>query len=146
MDGFSPATLWWLLAGLLVIAELLTGTFYLLAMALAAACAALAAHLGLGSTAQILVAAAVGGIAASGLAQWRKMHPPAPATADPDVNLDIGNIVHVPEWSGDGSARVQHRGSAWNARYAGAGGAQPGPHRIAAVHGNVLHLEPVSGH
>jgi membrane protein implicated in regulation of membrane protease activity len=145
MDGFSLATLWWLLAGLLVIAELLTGTFYLLAMALAAACAALAAHFGVGSTTQIMVAAAVGGVGAAGLTQWRKKHPPLPAAANPDVNLDIGSVVHVPEWSSDGSARVQHRGSAWNAKFVGAGQAEPGSHRIAAVHGNVLHLEPASG-
>ena len=43
---FGLATGWWLLAGVLVAVELLTGTFYLLALALGAAAAALAAHAG----------------------------------------------------------------------------------------------------
>ena len=41
----SGATGWWIVAGVLVAAELATGTFYLLMLALGAAAAALAAHL-----------------------------------------------------------------------------------------------------
>ena len=41
----SPATFWWVLAGVLVAAELATGTFYLLMIALGAAAAAIGAHL-----------------------------------------------------------------------------------------------------
>ena len=41
----AESTLWWLLAGGIVAAELLTGTFYLLMLALGVAAAAIAAHL-----------------------------------------------------------------------------------------------------
>ena len=51
------STIWWLMAGVAVIAELLTGTLYLLMVALGLAAAAIAAHLGAGTTTQILVAA-----------------------------------------------------------------------------------------
>jgi len=44
---FEASTGWWVLAGLMVLAELLSGTFYLLMMAVGAAAAALAAHAGL---------------------------------------------------------------------------------------------------
>ena len=40
------STIWWLVAGALVIAELLTGSFYLLMLALGAIVGALCAHAG----------------------------------------------------------------------------------------------------
>ncbi|MEG0922354.1 MAG: NfeD family protein, partial [Comamonas sp.] len=42
------SSIWWLLTGIAVIAELLTGTLYLLMVALGLAAAAIAAHLGTG--------------------------------------------------------------------------------------------------
>ena len=54
------STAWWLLAGLLVIAELLTGTFYLLMLALGAIAGALCAHFGMGTNSQIVTAALLG--------------------------------------------------------------------------------------
>ena len=56
----AESTWWWLLAGALVGAELLTGTFYLLMLALGAAAGAIAAHLGLPLTGQIVSAAVLG--------------------------------------------------------------------------------------
>ncbi|TFI49403.1 NfeD family protein, partial [Diaphorobacter sp. DS2] len=58
--NLDASTLWWLMAGVAVVAELLTGTFYLLMLAVGLAAGALAAHAGLGNTAQILVSALVG--------------------------------------------------------------------------------------
>ena len=57
----APSTLWWLLAGAAIALELLTGTFYLLMLALGMAGAAVAAHLGAGTVVQLLIAAGVGG-------------------------------------------------------------------------------------
>ena len=45
MDLDAPS-LWWLTVGALVAAELATGTFYLLMLALGAAAGAMAAHAG----------------------------------------------------------------------------------------------------
>ena len=42
---FSIATLWWVAAGIVVAAELATGTFYLLMIALGLAAGAVAGHL-----------------------------------------------------------------------------------------------------
>ncbi len=54
-------TLWLLLAGGLVIAELMTGTFYLLMLSLGATAAALTAYADGSLTWQIVIAALIGG-------------------------------------------------------------------------------------
>ena len=59
--SLSAATIWWVLAGILVAVELAIGTFYLLMVALGLAAGAVAAHLGLPLSAQVTTAAIVGG-------------------------------------------------------------------------------------
>jgi membrane protein implicated in regulation of membrane protease activity len=142
---FSAATLWWVAAGLTVAAELATGTFYLLMMALGLAAAAVAAHLGLGATGQILAAALVGG-GATVAWHWHRYKQPqsAPTRENRDVNLDIGERVHVPEWGSDRTARVPYRGSIWTARLAPGASPTSGEYIVAAVEGNWLVLSPPS--
>ncbi len=139
---WSQSTGWWLAAGVLVAAELATGTFYLLMLALGAAAGALAAHAGLALTGQIATAALLGGGAVAVWHQRRSRQPKAlPAATNPDVNLDVGGTVQVAQWQADGSARISYRGSAWDARHVGSGQPQPGAHVIRAVEGNRLLLE-----
>jgi membrane protein implicated in regulation of membrane protease activity len=140
LDWTAP-TLWWLAAGALVAAELLTGTFYLLMLALGAAAGALAAHSGLGATAQVACAAVAGGgaVVVWHLVRSRQLRSARPE-ADASLNLDIGCPVQVAHWRADGTARVHHRGAEWEARFAGPGQALPGPHVIRAVHANQLQL------
>jgi membrane protein implicated in regulation of membrane protease activity len=139
----STATLWWIAGGVLVAAELATGTFYLLMLALGCAAGALAAHAGLGFNAQVIAAALVGVGATAG---WhlRRMRQPrsAPAESNRDVNLDIGQTVVVRAWGADGSTHVSYRGASWQAGYEGEGTPAPGPHAIVAVRGNRLMLSP----
>ena len=141
---FQASTLWWVLAGTLVIAELLTGTFYLLMLALGSVAAAVAAHAGAADSVQFTAAALVGG-GATALWHFKRARAPrsAPAASNADVNMDIGQTVHVAQWQDNGQARVPYRGAAWAVRHAGAGAPQPGTHRIVAVHGNVLDVEPL---
>ena len=75
-------------------------------------------------------------LSAATLAAWA-----LPAQANPDVNLDIGSTVQVPQWQADGTARVPYRGSSWDARHVGGGAPQPGLHVIRAVDGTRLLLE-----
>jgi membrane protein implicated in regulation of membrane protease activity len=139
----STATMWWVAAGAAVAAELATGTFYLLMIALGLAAGAMAAFLGLTTSAQIFVAALLGG-GATGLWHWHRFKQPqsAPARENRDVNLDIGERVNVAEWAADGTARVQYRGSAWTARLAPGAVASSGEQRVVAVEGNWLVLAP----
>jgi len=137
---WSPATLWWVAAGVLIAAELATGTFYLLMLALGVVVAALAAHAGLGLNAQMILGAVV---AIGAVTFWhlkRQRRPLAPPQANRDLNLDIGERVQVPGWTPEGTAEVSYRGAAWRARWAGSGAPAPGEHVIAAIEGTQLLL------
>ena len=135
----SEPTLWWLLTGALVAIELLTGTFYLLMMAVGAVAAALAAHAGANLTTQLVLAAAVGGgaVAVLHLKRTRRSGEP-PAQANPNVNLDIGETVQISEWNPDGTASVQYRGAHWTAIHRTGVIPVPGAHRVAEMVGNRL--------
>lgn len=142
VSTWSAPTVWWMLAGALVVVELLTGTFYLLMLALGAAAGALAAHGGASLTVQLAVAAVLGGGAVASWHVRRSRQPRAlPAAVNPDVNIDIGSTLQVPQWNTDGTARVPYRGSSWDARHVGGGAPQPGLHVIRAVEGTRLLLE-----
>lgn len=140
---WSASTTWWLAAGGLVIAELATGTFYLLMLALGCAAGALAAHAGLEVSHQVLAAALLGG-GATALWHFKRMRLPSsmPAASNPDVNIDIGQTVQVTQWQPEGNARVAYRGAPWTVRLAEGHSARPGAHVIVAVQGNVLIVEP----
>ncbi len=140
----SSASVWWIAAGVAVAAELATGTFYLLMIALGLGAGALAAQFGSTQPIQLLVAAVVGG-GATAFWHWRRVSragPSLPTAQDRDVNLDIGERVHVLAWAGDGTARVNYRGSTWGARLQPGAPAVPGEHVVAAVEGNWLVLAP----
>jgi len=137
--------LWWLAAGGLVAAELATGTFYLLMVALGCAAGALAAHAGLGSTGQVAAAALLGSAFTAAWHLKRARSPrSAPAESNRDVMLDIGQTLRVDAWGDDGTARVPYRGTAWTVRFAGPGTPAPGEHVIVAVDGNQLRVAPAT--
>ena len=146
MDMSGP-TFWWVAAGVAVAAELATGTFYLLMVALGLVSAAVAAHLGLASGTQMITAAVVAG-GATALWHWKRSKEPlaAPVEQNRDVNLDIGERVNVPAWGADRTARVQYRGSTWTARLHPDAPIAPGEHRVIAVEGSSLVLAPAHSH
>ena len=141
------STFWWVAAGVAVAAELGTGTFYLLMIALGLAAAAVAAHVGLGATAQRAVAAVVGG-GATVYWHWQRSRQGAdePVRTNRDVNLDIGDRIHVDAWSAERTARVRHRGTEWTARLAPGAVPRSGEHVVSAVEGNWLVLTPSNPH
>jgi membrane protein implicated in regulation of membrane protease activity len=141
----SASTFWWVAAGIAVAAELMTGTFYLLMVALGLAAAAVAGHLGLGGSAQVIAFALIGG-GATAFWYWRRSREPLPSPVmeNRDVNLDVGERVHVVSWGADRTTRVQYRGSTWTARLQPGAPAGPGAHRVAAVEGNWLVLAPAA--
>ncbi len=141
----ANSTIWWLLAGAAVGIELVTGTFYLLMVAIGLAAGAVAAHLGLDLTVQLVVVAVVGLGATLLLRHLRGQQPAsAPAASNRDVNLDIGERVQVDVWSTEGTSRVNYRGASWQVRLAPDAARAPGPHRVVAVDGNVLVVAPVA--
>jgi membrane protein implicated in regulation of membrane protease activity len=143
----ADSTLWWLAAGLLVAAELVTGTFYLLMLALGLAAGALATHAGLGSAGQIVTAAVIGGGAVLAWHVWRRrtVGIALSAGSNRDVNLDVGETVHIEAWGPEGSASVKYRGAQWTAvPLAGRPVGSTGAHRITEVRGNQLIVEKIT--
>ena len=139
----SESTIWWLLAGAAVGIELVTGTFYLLMLAIGLAAAAIAAHLGLPLTWQLVTAALVGGGA---VVLWHYFRgdqgSKAPAQSNADVHIDIGEPVFVEAWNVDGTTSVKYRGSNWAAITHGSA-PSAGQHRIKELLGNRLVLEKI---
>ena len=135
----TESTVWWLLAGAAVAAELMTGTFYLLMLAVGLVAAAIAAHLGATAAVQLVVAALVGG---GSVVAWRgykqKMPSALPASANHDVNLDVGETVHVDAWGPDGTGEVKYRGAVWQVTLVAGGVPLPGAYVIVEVVGSRL--------
>jgi len=139
----SESTIWWLLAGAVVGIELVTGTFYLLMLGIGLAAAAIASHLGLPLTWQVVTAALVGGGAVVLWHYLRGEQPSKlPAQSNADVHIDIGESVFVEVWNADGTADVKYRGSNWAAITHGSA-PSAGQHRIKELMGNRLVLEKI---
>jgi membrane protein implicated in regulation of membrane protease activity len=144
MMDWNASTLWWVAAGALVVAELLTGTFYLLMLALGLTAAGLAALLGGSLVTQFVIASAVGGGAVAGWHVWRSRRRSPSSAANRDLNLDLGERVMVSAWRADGQATVQYRGATWQALHRGDAPPRPGPHVIVAVEAIHLVLSPIA--
>jgi membrane protein implicated in regulation of membrane protease activity len=139
----TNSTLWWLLAGAAVVLELLSGTVYLLLIGIAFAAAAIAAYLGLNLTAQLLVAAVAGVALVLAWSRYRSRSRRQSSQANPDLNLDVGEILQVNAWDADGTALVHYRGAQWTAIARPGSTPTPGLHRIAEITGNRLVLEKI---
>lgn len=140
----AESTLWWLLAGAAVAVELLTGTFYLLMLAIGLAAGAITAHAGGSVPAQLVAAAVVGGGAVAAWHMVRRRNPPAAqAAGNRDVNLDVGETVYVESWKPDGTATVKYRGAQWTVTSATGQPEGTGAHMVREVVGNRLIVEKI---
>lgn len=137
---------WFGLAVLALIGELLTGTFYLLLVAVGLAAAGIAAWLAFSPEVQLI---AFGIVVLAALVVLRKTRVLKKREIRPERNanviMDIGQTVEVTDWAPDGTTRVQYRGAAWQASLAegqsNQGEApQPGTHVITEMRGNRLIL------
>lgn len=138
MENMDASVIWFLAAVGLVALELVTGTLYLLMIALGAGAAGLAAYWGVGPVTQFLVA---GGVSVLGSFWARRRQGAAGAGQDP-TSFDTGQPVEVIETRPDGSLRVAYRGSHWDAELAPDVPADAGPsgYRIQAMRGSRLVL------
>jgi membrane protein implicated in regulation of membrane protease activity len=134
----NESTIWWLIAG-----SLMTGTFYLLMLAIGASAGALAAHAQLSFSSQLITGSVVGGLA---VILWRvyslqklKAHPEEVSAQ----HLDVGETVEVHEWLSNGTAQVKHRGANWTAICAEGIPQELGVYQIQDIQGNTLVLHKV---
>jgi membrane protein implicated in regulation of membrane protease activity len=111
--------MWLALAGVIVILELFTGTFYLLMVSIGLIAGALAAWFYAGLELQMIIAAIVGAIATVALHKSKYGRQQKTDVArDPSVNMDIGQDITVNEWQDQGNgtytARTMYRGAMWD--------------------------------
>jgi len=139
----SAQTVWFSLAVLLVIGELMTGTFYLLMVAIGLIAGGLAALVGLDFPVQAVLAAGIAVIGIVGLRRTRFGRATREdAARNRNINLDIGEVLRVDAWSPQRRARVQYRGAQWDVELAPHEQAEAGEFRIVEVRGNVLVVAP----
>lgn len=110
---------WLVVAGVIVVCELLTGTFYLLMITIGLLVGALCAALGLAPGWQMGCAAIIGALATLALHNSRFGYRKGkPANRDPNVMLDIGQTLSISEWHpgshGHSTARAMYRGAMWD--------------------------------
>jgi membrane protein implicated in regulation of membrane protease activity len=138
--------IWFVLAGALIVAELFTGTFYLLMIALGVVAGGIAALSGALLEWQLLAAALVGISAVLLLRRSRfgRLRGNA-ANDDPNIILDIGQSVDVSAWQEHGDrhvARVPYRGAMWDVELQAGHPAVPGAFTIREIRGSRLIVAP----
>jgi membrane protein implicated in regulation of membrane protease activity len=130
--------LWLLAAFALVIAELVSGTFYLLVLGVGAFAAAGAAWVGGGFEAQAIIAAAVALAGAYVVHAYRARNRSKQMTS-----IDAGQPASFESWvdQAAGLARVRYRGASWDARLDGGDAPLPGALLyVLATEGNTLRV------
>lgn len=134
---------WFAAAVVLVIAEMATGTFYLLMIAVGVAAGGIAAMLGVDVPMQTVTAALVALVAIIVLRRSRfgRLRRRDAAT-DPGVNPDIGQELEVSAWDTFRRARVPYRGADWTVELAPGTDPAPGRYRIVEVRGATLIVSP----
>ncbi|KAF3996249.1 NfeD family protein [Glaciimonas immobilis] len=145
-----PWIAWLLSGGVLVLAELFTGTFYLLMIAIGMAAGALAAWFGAGLEWQFVIAAivSVAGTIVVRRSQFGKRQK-VDSAKDRNVNLDIGQPINVDRWTEENAggaadnvelytARVKYRGALWDVELAPGEVAHSGQFFIQEIRGSRL--------
>ncbi len=125
------AYLIWAVAGfILIIAELLTGTFYLLVFGVAALVGALVAYLGGAFWLQIILTVAATFIGIYLVHTWWQKNP---KDAKSENSLEVGQTVVFESWVSEasGTARVKYRGASWDAKVEGSH--KPNPNDVLTI-------------
>jgi membrane protein implicated in regulation of membrane protease activity len=136
------AYLVWAIAGfILIIAELLTGTLYLLVIGIALLVGALVGFLGGDFWLQCILSGATALLGIYLAHSWRQKHQSGSTAVS--NSLEIGQTVVFESWvdQATGTARVKYRGASWDARVAGT----PNPNdvlKITAIDQGVLQVAP----
>jgi membrane protein implicated in regulation of membrane protease activity len=127
---------WFLFALVLLGLEIATGTFYLLVLSIAMAVGGVAALLGFGMPAQLVVGALAAVVGIIVLRRWKGTH----VSDASSQNLDTGLPVKVLAWHDDGTARVYFRGAEWDAELDMPDSGREGTFYIKAMRGSIIIL------
>lgn len=134
----EPYLYWILTAIALVVVELLSGTFYLLILGVAASAGAMLAWIGVSFPVQAIAATAV---AVVGVVFVHAYHVRTRASAPGGNAIDVGQRVTIDSWinESEGLARVTYRGTVWDAKVIGERGAATS-YYIRGVDGSTLRI------
>ncbi|MCR5084423.1 MAG: NfeD family protein [Succinivibrionaceae bacterium] len=134
------ASLLWVVATLVIIgAEMLLGSIFLLAVGAGTLMGAATAFLGGEASLQVAVAGVVAVIGVLIARRYRRAHRQDLVGSN---DLDAGQSVTVTEVAADGSATVRHRGANWRATLEGGAPLTPGSYTIKETRGTMLVLAP----
>jgi len=137
MNGeLDPSLAWAILGLILVIIELVSGTFYLLMLGAAAFGAAGAAWLGQDLPVQALIAAAIAAAGCYWVHAYRVKN-----AASQMPHIDAGQPASFESWIDEGArlARVSYRGTSWDALIDGDASPQGGARLyVLSANGNTL--------
>ena len=132
------AIVWAVIGLVLVIVELLTGTFYLLMLGVAAFGAALAAYFAFDFAIQAIVAALISAVGCYGVHVYR-----AKNRAQQMAPIDAGMPASFESWVDprERLAKVRYRGASWEAQVEGLEAIEPGATvYVLAADGNTLRV------
>ena len=128
--------LWAILGLTLIGVEMMTGTFYLLVLGIAAFGAGLAAWLGQGFPVQVVVAAVIAALGCYGVHVYH-----AKSSTRQMPQIDAGQPANFENWVDERArlARVRYRGASWEALVEGEAAVDPGALLyVVSTHGNTL--------
>lgn len=109
------AWMYWLAVGIAIfVAEIFSGSVYLLVIAAAFMGTALASFLGVGTTGSILIASILTAIGITFVYRWKRDKSNRTKLSNSD-DLDIGQYVVIEEHLPNKSWRVNYRGAVWEA-------------------------------
>jgi membrane protein implicated in regulation of membrane protease activity len=134
----EPWLVWGVLGLVLVITELVTGTFYLLMLGVAAFGAAVVAGLGLAFAVQSVVFSVLAALGCYAVHAYR-----AKNKAQQMAPIDAGMPAVFESWIDAGArlARVRYRGASWDASVEGAEPVESGATvYVVAANGNTLQV------
>ena len=139
--SISPVTFWLIFALILAGGEIVSTTFYLLAIALGALIGALAAWLGASIGVQCALVALVSLAITVSLKLWKKKKLSTETIAP---SFDIGQRVTIVTWKNERLARVSYRGSQWDAELAPEAQSGQDEYVINGVKANTLILNSIN--
>lgn len=138
--------IWFILVGVCLILELLTGTFYLLFLALGLLAGGVVSGLGFSIYIQIIAfittsMLCIFGLRVFGMSKKGNGHHTGKNSS---LNLDVGTLLSVTQWDSPRKTKVSYRGAQWQAILADSipGDALPGDYIISDIQGLVLVLSP----
>jgi membrane protein implicated in regulation of membrane protease activity len=132
----EPYLIWAVVGLVLIIVELLTGTFYLLVLGIACFGAAAVAFFGAAFPIQVILAAVVAGVGVYIVHAYRARN-----AARQMAPVDRGQPAQFERWvdRAGGLARVQYRGASWDAYVEGDSSIDPGTMiYVLSADGNTL--------